>query len=529
MAMNRQVEQRPVWLRVSAEGIGIYERGAPTTASPGGPIAYAHFGWRAIRTLCYSKRYLCILPHKDGDDTVHKQLKKYKLRMEHNKSYFAFRLASLHHQFFLRLRTEYDSLPSLSRQFGVPLKSVKDDANSVRRLESNYRHGAGDGTVNAGTEFDIEFRSSSRTDGLKSALWLSKRFEDDRRLNESIDEERQNNENERPNKDYGSFQSTGIKACSVLTSSSNNVASLCPFDLRADETLGDSLAARLQDASFVDGERRLTAVTLLRKGADRGLGIRIAAGEDGGVYVAAVMLQRAGERDIGPGDQVIAVNGTSLLGVPYERAVQLLQDACGDEVQLMIATERPSIVVAPSESSSESNSGSHRSAEEKYVTESCRDVHNFKKHPPTPPQSVPYHKHIRYEIESDLRCAGTVSTGFKERMEGFPLMKVFSKSCSNLTSSNTAVVVDMIKKQEAEQDVLDNKNAEAFTKVAVPRSFGTGRKWRGPVRYPVTPVRKTTSEATSPATVEDYNVHFRDGHYDGSSVSEGINCDITMI
>lgn len=51
-----------------------------------------------------------------------------------SRSYYTFRLASLHHQFFLRLRTEYSSLQSLSQQFGILLKDIKNEANSLFRF-----------------------------------------------------------------------------------------------------------------------------------------------------------------------------------------------------------------------------------------------------------------------------------------------------------------------------------------------------------------------------------------------------------
>lgn len=82
------------------------------------------------------------------------------------RSYFAFRLASLHHQFFLRLRTEYASLQSLSQQFGVPLKEIKNKTNSLYKLEALTKplyEETLDGTVNAETEFQIEFCTSAQS------------------------------------------------------------------------------------------------------------------------------------------------------------------------------------------------------------------------------------------------------------------------------------------------------------------------------------------------------------------------------
>lgn len=119
------------------------------------------------------------------------------------RSYFAFRLASLHHQFFLRLRTEYISLQTLSQQFGIPLKDMKNETNSLYKLETltNLNYVSSDGTVNAETEFKIDFRASSRTGekvGNDSMIKRSKSVNDFNDLDESINEEFQNKENENP-------------------------------------------------------------------------------------------------------------------------------------------------------------------------------------------------------------------------------------------------------------------------------------------------------------------------------------------
>lgn len=73
--------QRDIWLYISAQGINLYERGPKS--GPCGPVLYEMFEWKAIQTLCYSKHYLCILPHASH---VHRsRLKKYKLKMDHKK------------------------------------------------------------------------------------------------------------------------------------------------------------------------------------------------------------------------------------------------------------------------------------------------------------------------------------------------------------------------------------------------------------------------------------------------------------
>lgn len=69
-------------------------------------------------------------------------------------------MAALHHQFFLRLRTDYFSLQTLSLQFGIQLKDLKNQTNSLYKLEylGNPFYASSDGTINAEPKFKIDIR-----------------------------------------------------------------------------------------------------------------------------------------------------------------------------------------------------------------------------------------------------------------------------------------------------------------------------------------------------------------------------------
>ncbi|XP_046141233.1 uncharacterized protein LOC114874307 [Osmia bicornis bicornis] len=99
-----------VWLAIHAQGLKLFERGG----EPRERIELAQFQWKDIQTLSYSKSCLVVYSKVNGKRC------KFKLRMDHRKSYFAFKLTSLHHQFFLRLRSELTSLQGLAKEFGVP-------------------------------------------------------------------------------------------------------------------------------------------------------------------------------------------------------------------------------------------------------------------------------------------------------------------------------------------------------------------------------------------------------------------------
>ncbi|EFN88990.1 FERM and PDZ domain-containing protein 2 [Harpegnathos saltator] len=100
-----------VWLAIHAQGLKLLERGG----EPRERTELAQFQWRDVQTLSYSKSCLVVYSKLNGKRC------KFKLRMDHRKSYFAFKLTSLHHQFFLRLRSELTSLQGLAKDFGVPL------------------------------------------------------------------------------------------------------------------------------------------------------------------------------------------------------------------------------------------------------------------------------------------------------------------------------------------------------------------------------------------------------------------------
>lgn len=79
--MMKDNNHKDIWLYISAQGIHLYDRGKLT--SQFGPNVYEKFEWRHIQTLCYSKQYLCILPHSGFQSKT--KLKKYKLKMDQKK------------------------------------------------------------------------------------------------------------------------------------------------------------------------------------------------------------------------------------------------------------------------------------------------------------------------------------------------------------------------------------------------------------------------------------------------------------
>ncbi|XP_044258663.1 FERM and PDZ domain-containing protein 2-like [Tribolium madens] len=579
--MLKDNNQKDVWLYISAQGINLYER--DRSASNCGPQLYEMFEWRSIQTLCYSKQYLCILPHTK---ILHgSKLKKYKLKMDHKKSYFTFRLASLHHQFFLRLRTEYTSLQTLSQQFGIPLKDMKNETNSLCKLEAltNYLDQS---TVNAETEFKIEFRASSKCSKASNENKLR------RAKSVDINEDYQNKENELPSErktsglildscylsglgninpdkrrgvkmgtrmfnnrvsrsmeamnapSHDDLEEMSLQSVSLHCSSTSisNEAYIIDSSVKSPtnqflpdfhESLSETLLNKLNDISFE--EERILSTVCVERDSRGSLGLQITEGSDGNVYIQSVILGGPAHLsgNILSGDQVVAVDGRSLLGMKYKNALNLLTNT-GQKVEFVLSRSvhsQSTLRITDgckmnlsniTESHLKNlrlentmnklkrlsypnyNSSLHRvlvgSPVEKHVTESCLDISNFHKYGSSNTSTeVPYHKHIRYEIEPETENVMVKKNLPQSNTSVASLNKNISKSCNQIYDTDKAVVVDVIPKSNNNSRSLDRKllkedntNCKAtIPPIALPRSLGLSRKWRGPVRYPVTPVKKT--------------------------------------
>lgn len=275
---------------------------------------------------------------------------------------------------------------------------------------------------------------------------------------------------------------------------------------------------KLNNLSFAE-ERILNTVVILRdlKGS---LGIQITEGSDGNVYIQSVIPGGPAHLSakIQRGDQVVAVDGESLLGMKYHHAINLLKSK-RDKVEFILARpasksshsfirNKVNQLNAKESHIRNKNVGANvdlysynnflsndplakyscQSPVEKYLTESCHDISNINKHYNF--REVPYHKHIRYEIES-------VNDGIVFKKPILPknstLNKSLSKSCSQLYSdtNNRAVVIEMIPKNNidmsnfhsldrkyVQKSEIENTSSGSISSVALPRSLGLSRKWK---------------------------------------------------
>lgn len=244
--------------------------------------------------------------------------------------------------------------------------------------------------------------------------------------------------------------------------------------------------------------------------------MQITEGSDGKVYVQSVIVGGPAylSRSIFSGDQIIAVNGQNLLSLNYETALSILKNT-GHKVQFIVSHSNVSQCDTPSAVCSVI------SPVEKYLTESCYDSSNsqkfIKNEEIISPSEVPYHKHIRYEIEPEHDNIMLKKSIPLQTKTPTNLNKTISKSCAQIGGEEKVRIVGVIpKKQYLSLDRKQVKIAseeKAIASVALPRSLGLSRKWKGPVKYPVTPVKKdylqhTESENSYSTNSEDEQVFF---------------------
>ena len=313
---------------------------------------------------------------------------------------------------------------------------------------------------------------------------------------------------------------------------------------------------KLNNFSFA--EERILQTVVVEKDSNGSLGIQITQGSDGKVYIQSVIPGGPSHSTgcVNIGDQIVAVNGQNLLTLKYNDALQLLK-ITGRKVEFILSQANHLKNQTNCESNArklrlDSNVNESRSALtklektmnrlkrisypgvlnnhyltninadsklEKHITESCFDISNLDKYLSNynvdNPTEVPYHKHIRYEIEPEMNLLVHYNVSSHSSSKNSPLSKNISKSCTQIfvdekNDNDRAVIVDMIPKttlklgefQSLDRKILRlgmkercNDYGKVVPPIALPRSLGLSRKWRGPVKYPVTPVKITPDEA----------------------------------
>lgn len=272
---------------------------------------------------------------------------------------------------------------------------------------------------------------------------------------------------------------------------------------------------KLNKFSFAE-ERSLRNVTI-RKSPRGNLGLQITEGSDGKVYVQSVIFGGPAylTGDIKTGDQIIAVNGRNIQMLKYEDALNILKNT-GDSIRFLLSRLCDNTTESKmsrnnrnkykrlssyqcnynNNINNNNNLDDDNNQIEKHVIENCRDLLNIEKYNKNITE-VPYLKHIRYnEIDADNNKFININKKKKKNI---------SNSCTEIDSNNRAIIVDMIPKSHLviQENINEMNTRDLLRPITLPRSLGLSRKWRGPVKYPVTPIKKNGNDNDFDGTTSD--------------------------
>lgn len=308
-----------------------------------------------------------------------------------------------------------------------------------------------------------------------------------------------------------------------------------------DSCLNTSLFERLDNMECVQGER-LFVTAVLQRDQMNALGLQVAEGSDGNVYIKSITSGSPADacKKLLPGDQIISVNGKTLLNIKYDKALELLQSA-PQTVELIVLqnSQKYSHISTTEADTSDTDickiSGSIGSALDTEITddellneEALKTIYalikftkekviNRIKEKPTR-QNSPNERSL-YKSSSENKVYEENDLGTCSSQEDTPQKKnKFDtwRSCVSDSRPRRRPLSLSIPKEINFDRYLDENNkikksslvclqsgpsgpsdddSNSVKNVALPRNFGLSRKWVGPVRYPVTPCKNVAPEA----------------------------------
>ncbi|KAJ2945388.1 hypothetical protein O0L34_g191 [Tuta absoluta] len=645
---------RDVWLSIGPRGITIYSRNNHVSDDIGlisNRIVLQSLPWHHIHTFYYNKKSLYIMPNSYSG--LSKIGIKYKLKMQDNKSYFTFWLASLHHRLYLKLYAKDDFISYLSEDLNCPLNADRSPKNSEC---SNYQD-----------SYNLAVRNP-----LRARRPVRRRF----KVDIFGDKKVQNKENEKPSTEellrqilsstqqtdesimYSNMNSAGDSSNDGLSSSEScsiprrhgvkmgtRVFSQCALDSRYtspirspiscfksdgdlatthsdsddlgseqkqhcninsmkllperqyiaspptayvlespkvypevfnynatnnESIINTSLFDKLDNMGCVQGERVFVTAALERDEMNA-LGLQVAEGSDGNVYIKSITSGSPADlcKKLIAGDQIISVNGQTLLNVKYDKALGMLQSA-PQKVEIIVLQNANKHSVLDTqydmkkfEDSIRSNLANKKSIRDSVAStldlefaddellneEALRTIYALIKltkekvisrmQDRSSRQNTPNRSNLQKCFsenkvfqESDFgkyssqestpeRINGQKFNTWRGLVNQRPKRRPLSLSIPSgvnlpedfLDNDNSELLKkSSLKSIQSSLTSLDNKSAKSgsTTNVPLPRNFGLGRRWLGPVRYPVTPCKNTNTTENSAIADDAYVVqrHF---------------------
>ncbi|KAG7312496.1 hypothetical protein JYU34_002015 [Plutella xylostella] len=299
-----------------------------------------------------------------------------------------------------------------------------------------------------------------------------------------------------------------------------------------------SLFERLDRLGAVQAERAFVTASL-RRGPARALGLQVAEGSDGNVYIKSITPAGPADKTnkLLPGDQIISVNGQTLINVKYDKALHMLQTAPND-VELIVlqnttvkklcdefSTPSVSHVKSVSHSVASGLEDIEITDDELLNEEALKTIYALikltkekvisrmkdKDYRRTPNKGLQKcHSENRVYEETDAVDYSREATPRGQKFHtwrgggGVPARSRRPLSLSVAADTpftdhflHHGLPDDLMKKTSLKSiksslNSLDNKSVNSCgsaKNVALPRNYGLSRKWLGPVRYPVTPCK----------------------------------------
>lgn len=333
------------------------------------------------------------------------------------------------------------------------------------------------------------------------------------------------------------------------------------YNLTSNEScLNASLYEKLNNMGCVQAER-IFVTAALERDAMNALGLQVAEGSDGNVYIKSITTggPAALSNKLLPGDQIISVNGQTLLNIKYEKALSMLQSA-PHKVELIVLQNSNKDKGEGLKSTDKRNKSFYDSLanslddleitdDELLNEEALKTIyalikltkekvinHMKEKGSLNTPNRRYLHKCLSENRVYDESDVGNYSSqeNTPEKTDnqkfntwrGHTKLKMKRRPLSLSIPTHVNLPDDFLNSEVSEEvfnktslksiqsslNSLD-KAGEVPRNVALPRNFGLSRKWLGPVRYPVTPCKNTEGAPVADVVKR----HFVYGAGDGNS------------
>ncbi|CAH0720555.1 unnamed protein product, partial [Brenthis ino] len=364
---------------------------------------------------------------------------------------------------------------------------------------------------------------------------------------DDLSEQRQCNVNSMKLLPERSYSQNMIQAPTAYVLESPKVYSdVFNYDTGNESCVNNSIFERLDNMECVQGER-IFVTAVLERDKMNALGLQVAEGSDGNVYIKSITSGSPADLcgKLLPGDQIISVNGQTLLNLKYDKALNMLQ-AAPVQVELIVLqnTTKNSVSdqcdsVLNSESHGLENTLRHGIAsaldadltddellneealktiyalikltKEKVISRMKDKSNRQSTHNSSNLQKCSSENKV-YE-ESDVgNYSSQENTPQKKNTQKFNTWKghlnnrhkrrplSLSIPADVHISDNYLNDDDLIKKSslksiQSSLNSLDKSvHSGSLKNVAFPRNFGLSRRWLGPVRYPVTPCKNDVAK-----------------------------------